>query len=76
MLDLIIRGGEVVTPQGVAKADVAIKGEMIAAVAAPGTLAHDDTDKVTRQPGSSPKSLVCFVVKRGSTSVRKSCSEP
>ena len=39
MLDLIIRGGDVVTPQGVAKCDVAIKGETIAAVAAPGTLA-------------------------------------
>jgi len=39
MLDLIIRGGDVVTPQGVMQADVAIAGETIAAVAAPGTLA-------------------------------------
>jgi dihydropyrimidinase len=38
MLDLIIRGGDVVTPQGVARCDVAVKGETIAAVAAPGTL--------------------------------------
>ena len=38
MLDLIIKGGEVVTPQGVGNYDVAIKGEAIAAVAAPGTL--------------------------------------
>ena len=38
MLDLIIRGGDVVTPQGVAKCDLAVKGETIAAVAAPGTL--------------------------------------
>jgi dihydropyrimidinase len=38
MLDLIIRGGEVVTPQGVINADVAIAGETIAAVAAPDTL--------------------------------------
>src|ERR1700738_4381512 len=38
MLDLIIRGGDVVTPQGVARCDVAIKGETIAAVAAPGAL--------------------------------------
>ncbi len=37
MLDLIIRGGDVVTPQGVVKADVAIQGETIAAVARPGT---------------------------------------
>jgi len=38
MLDLIIRGGEVVTPQGVIHGDVAIAGESIAAVAAPDTL--------------------------------------
>lgn len=38
MLDLIIRGGDVVTPQGVARCDVAVKGETIAAVAAPDTL--------------------------------------
>ena len=38
MLDLIIRGGDVVTPQGVVKADVAVAGETIAAVAAPNTL--------------------------------------
>src|SRR5262249_12347033 len=43
MLDLIIRGGDVVTPQGVARCDVAIKGETIAAVAAPGTLEADAT---------------------------------
>ena len=38
MLDLIIRGGDVVTPQGVIKADVGVQGETIAAVAAPGAL--------------------------------------
>jgi dihydropyrimidinase len=38
MLDIIIRGGDAVTPQGLAKADVAIMGETIAAVAAPGVL--------------------------------------
>ncbi len=38
MLDLIIRGGDVVTPHGVITADVAISGETIAAVAAPGAL--------------------------------------
>ena len=38
MLDIIIRGGDVVTPQGVIKADVAVKGETIAAVSAPGVL--------------------------------------
>jgi dihydropyrimidinase len=41
MLDLIIRGGDVVTPQGVQKLDVAISGESIAALAHPATLAAD-----------------------------------
>lgn len=38
MLDIIIRGGDVVTPQGVIKGDVAVKGETIAAITAPGLL--------------------------------------
>ncbi|MGE0517165.1 MAG: amidohydrolase family protein [Hyphomicrobiaceae bacterium] len=38
MLDIIIRGGDVVTPQGVVKGDVAVKGETIAAVTAPDVL--------------------------------------
>jgi dihydropyrimidinase len=37
MLDLLIRGGEVVTPQGVGRWDIAVQGERIAALAAPGT---------------------------------------
>src|SRR4029077_15941212 len=32
MLDLILRGGDVVTPEGVVRCDVAIKGETIAAL--------------------------------------------
>jgi len=51
MLDLIIRGGDVVTPQGVARCDVAIKGETIAAVAAPGTLADADAARVIDAAG-------------------------
>jgi dihydropyrimidinase len=39
MLDIIIRGGDVVTPQGVVRGDVAIAGETIAAVTAPDALA-------------------------------------
>jgi dihydropyrimidinase len=35
MLDLVIRGGEVVTPQGVGRWDVGVHGERIAAVALP-----------------------------------------
>src|SRR3984893_11349831 len=38
MLDLIVRGGDVVTPQGVIRCDVAIAGETIAAIAAPDAL--------------------------------------
>jgi dihydropyrimidinase len=38
MLDTIIRAGDVVTPQGVARYDVAISGETIAAVTAPSAL--------------------------------------
>ena len=52
MLDLIIRGGDVVTPQGVARCDVAIRGEAIAAVAAPGTLADATATRVIDATGS------------------------
>ena len=38
MLDLIIRGGQVVTPEGVGEYDLGIQGERIAAVALPGAL--------------------------------------
>ena len=41
MLDLIIRGGQVVTPSGVGAWDVAIQGEKIVAVAEPGALSGD-----------------------------------
>jgi dihydropyrimidinase len=41
MLDLVIRGERVVTPHGVGAWDVAIQGERIVAVAAPGTLTGD-----------------------------------
>ena len=38
MLDLIIRGGQVVTPEGAREMDVGIQGDLIAVVASPGTL--------------------------------------
>jgi dihydropyrimidinase len=41
MLDLIIRGGLVVTPQAVGEMDVGVQGEKIVAVGWPGTLASD-----------------------------------
>jgi dihydropyrimidinase len=46
MLDLIIRGGDVVTPQGVIRCDVAIAGETIAALTAPGALPADAATRV------------------------------
>jgi dihydropyrimidinase len=41
MLDLVIRGGRVVTPEGVGPWDVGVQGETIAAIAAAGTLPTD-----------------------------------
>jgi dihydropyrimidinase len=41
MLDLVIRGGQVITPQGVGRWDVGVQGEQIAVVAAQGTLPVD-----------------------------------
>ncbi|HYB41573.1 MAG TPA: amidohydrolase family protein [Candidatus Methylomirabilis sp.] len=41
MLDLVIRGGQVITPHGVGRLDVGIEGEQIAVLAAPGTLPAD-----------------------------------
>ena len=46
MFDLIIRGGDVVTPEGVVSCDVAVAGETIAALAAPGTLAAESAKRV------------------------------
>jgi dihydropyrimidinase len=41
VLDLVIRGGRVVTPQGVAAWDVGVQGERIAVLAEPGSLPSD-----------------------------------
>lgn len=61
MLDCIIRGGQVVTPQGVGAADIAIKGESIVAVTGPGVLADqtavrviDARDKIVMPGGVDP----------------------
>jgi len=51
MLDTIIRGGEVVTPHGVVHCDVAIAGETIAAVTAPGALAAESAGRVIDASG-------------------------
>lgn len=49
MLDLIIRGGQVVTPQIVAEMDVGIQGEKIAAFGQPGTLASTSARVIDAQ---------------------------
>jgi dihydropyrimidinase len=41
MLDLVVKGGQVVTPQGVAVLDVGVQGEKIVALGWPGTLTAD-----------------------------------
>jgi dihydropyrimidinase len=46
MVDLVIRGDRVVTPQGVGAHDILIAGDKIAAVAAPGSLALPDGARV------------------------------
>jgi D-hydantoinase len=51
MFDMIIRGGNVVTPQSTANFDIAIKGEKIAAVAAPGSLADDQAERTIDASG-------------------------
>lgn len=60
MLDLLIKGGQVVTPSGVAKMVIGIKGEQIVAVSTPGTLSDDAvhiidaTNKVVVPGGIEP----------------------
>ena len=61
MIDLVIRGDRVVTPQAVGAFDLAIEGERIAAVAAPGTLPLpegarliDATGKIVMPGGIDP----------------------
>ena len=51
MLDMIIRGGEVVTPQDVGNYDIAVKGEKISAVAAPNTLSDGDAKRTVDASG-------------------------
>jgi dihydropyrimidinase len=51
MLDLIIRGGDVVTPQGVIGCDIAVAGETIAALTAPGVLPAQSARRVIDAAG-------------------------
>lgn len=60
MLDLVIRGGQVVTPEGVGAWDIGVQGEQIAAVGIPGTLPTevgrvlDATGKIVVPGGVEP----------------------
>jgi len=60
MLDLVIRGGQVITPGGVGAWDIGVEGERIVAVAAPGTLPSasarviDATGKIVTPGGVEP----------------------
>src|SRR5262249_47677530 len=51
MFDLIIRGGDVVTPEGVVRGDVAVAGETIATIATPGALSADAAKHVLDATG-------------------------
>ena len=68
MIDLVIKGGKVVTPWGVGDWDVAVEGEKIVAVAAPGTLAGDlgrvidATGRIVVPGGIEPHAHVAFPV--------------
>lgn len=51
MFDFVIRGGETVTPQGVGRYDVAISGETITAVTAPGAIPDASANRVIDASG-------------------------
>ena len=52
MFDLIIRGDAVVTPQGTGAWDLCVRGETIAAVAAPGAVPDDQAARVIDARGT------------------------
>ena len=51
MFDLIIRNGDVVTPEGVVRCDVAVAGETISAIATPGTLSAEAAKRLIDATG-------------------------
>ena len=76
MLDLIIRGGQVVTPWGVEPWDVAVQGEKVVVVAAAGTLTEetgrvmDAAGKIVVPGGIEPHAHISapFILQGRSTS--------
>ena len=53
MFDLIIRGDQVVTPQGTSAWDICIQGEIIAAMTPPGQFADDQAARVIDATGKT-----------------------
>ena len=82
MLDLIIRGGRVVTPGGVGELDVGIQGERIAAVALPGTLnveagrTIDATGKIVLPGGIEPHTHIGIPVPREWSGIPDAMTQP
>ncbi len=72
MLDMIIKGGQVVTPSGVGNWDVAVQGERIVAVALPGVLPEegasivDASGKIVVPGGIEPHAHAAANVQPGS----------
>lgn len=66
MLDLVIHGGQVVTPWGVDELDIAVQGERIVAIAKPQSLAKDvervidATGKIVTPGGVEPHAHASF----------------
>jgi dihydropyrimidinase len=67
VLDLVIRGGQVVTPQGAGMWDIGVQGERIAAIATPGSLPAegrviDATGKIVVPGGVEPHTHLAHFV--------------
>jgi dihydroorotase-like cyclic amidohydrolase len=67
MFDLIVRGGQVVTPQGVGKWDIAVAGEKIVALGLPGMDAEagriiDASDKIVVPGGVEPHAHLASLI--------------
>ena len=82
MLDLIIRGGQVVTPEGVGNVDIGVQGEKIAAVALPGTLevearrTIDATGKVVLPGGIEPHTHIGIPVPEVWAGIPEAVTQP
>src|SRR5271166_3673799 len=67
MFDLIVRGGQVVTPQGVGRWDVAVQGEKIVSVGLPDTRAEavriiDASGKIVVPGGIEPHAHLASLI--------------